>query len=141
MMDVEKNGTGEANSRWVMGLLISASIIALGIIASVLLRESGGPVVAALTVAVACNLVGALVMELFGQRDGAVLGSMSLLMWLGMLPLLWVPDKAAWIRENPLTFGVIILLAGYTRQKYRLNWPLYAAAIILGAAHILISFI
>jgi len=141
LMNMDKNKTGEVSPRWVMGLLISASIVALGMIASIVLREASGLEAAALVVVVVCNLSGALVMELSSQRDGAVLGSMGLLMLMGTLPLLWVPDKIAWIRENPLTLGVIILLAGYMRQKIQKNWPLYTVAIILGAAHILISFI
>lgn len=141
LMAAKQNSHGGTNPRWVMGLLISASIIAVGMIASIVVRESGGPAIIALIVAVAFNLAGALIMDLFGQRDGAVLGAMGLLMLLGALPLLWVPDRTAWIRENPLTLGIIILLAGYMRQRYNKTWPLLAVAIILGAAHILISFI
>jgi hypothetical protein len=140
MMDTEKNTAGSANPRWVRGLIISAIIIALGVIASVLLREAGRPAMVALIVAVAFNLAGALVMEYYSRRDGVVLGSMALLMLLGALPLLWVADKTAWMRENPLTFGFIIVLAGYMRLNYNRNWPVYVVAIILGAAHVLISF-
>jgi hypothetical protein len=138
MNDEVQNGS---SPRWGMGILISAAIVAVGLLASVALREAGGPVMLALAAAVVFNLAGALVMDLFGRRDGAVLGAMALLMFLGALPLLWVPDREAWVRENPLTLGVVILLAGYTRQRYDKTWPLIAAAVILGAAHILISFI
>ncbi len=138
MVDSSKSHDG-VNPRWVIGLLVSASIIALGVIGSVVVRQAGGPVAAALVVAIGTNLAGALVFDLFSRRDGAVLGAMGLLMLLGTLPLLWVPDQAAWMRENPMTFGVVILLAGYVRQRYSRNWPLFAVGLILGAAHILIS--
>lgn len=136
----EDHSHAEINPRWVTGLLISAGLVAIGLIASIALREAGGPIFLALIIAVAFNLVGALVMDLFSQRDGAVLGAMGLLMVLGALPLLWVADQAAWIRENPLTLGFILILAGFLRQKYNRTWPLFAVAAILGAAHILISF-
>jgi hypothetical protein len=66
---------------------------------------------------------------------------MTVLMSLGALPLLWVSDPAAWIRENPLTLGAILLLAGFLRQRYVKTWPLYAVALVLGGAHLLISLI
>lgn len=141
IMAAKQGSQAETNPRWVMGLLISASIIAVGVIASVVIRETGGSVVVAFIIAIAFNLAGALTMDLFGQRDGAVLGAMGLLMLLGALPLLWVSDQTAWIKENPLTLGIIILLAGYMRQRYQKTWPLLAVAIILGAAHILVSFV
>ena len=140
MMDNSNTEAG-TDPRSVMGLLISASIVAVGVIVSLVLRETGGPVVVALIAAIVFNLLGALVMDIFTQRDGAILGAMTLLMLFGSLPLLWVPEKTAWIRENPLTLGAIIILTGYLRQKFLVRWPLIAIAIILGAAHILISFI
>jgi hypothetical protein len=138
---VNHDSQNRASPRSAMGMLVSAVLMALGLLASVALREAGGPVMLALAVAVVCNLAGALVMDLSGRRDGAVLGAMALLMALGALPLLWVPDQEAWVRENPLTLGVVILLSGYVYQQYNVRWPLYAVAAILGAAHILISFI
>ena len=94
----------------------------------------------ALGAAVIFNLVGALVMDLLSQGKGIVLVAMVLTMLLSLLPLLWVPDPTAWIRENPLSLGVIILIAAYMRQRYKGNWPLLAVAVILGVAQILISF-
>lgn len=131
----------ESNPLSVRGLLISASITAVGLILSVVIRETGIPVRFALAAAVLFSLIGALVMDLFSQRDWMVTGAMGILMLLGSLPLLWVTVKTAWIRENPLTFGVLILIAGYFRPKFKTSWPIFAIALILGAAHILISFI
>lgn len=138
-MSPNENADLGPNPKWVLGLWVAASIIALGVIASLVLRETGGSVVLALIAVVACNLIGALVMDLFSNRDGAVLGSMSLLMLLSMLPLLWVPDQTAWILQNPLTFGIVLILVGYLHSKIRQNWPLFAVAAVLGCTHILIS--
>jgi len=140
-MDADRNSQTGANARWALGLIISAVILAAGIFTSVFLRESGAPTILALGVVVVFNLAGALVFDLFSLRDGAVLGAMGLMMLLSALPLLWVPDQAAWMRENPLTYGVIILISASIRYRYRLTWPMYAVALILGAAHILASLI
>ena len=138
-MSPNENANLGSNPNWALGLWVSASIIAVGVIASLVLRETGGSVIVALIAAIACNLIAALVMDLFSNRDGAVLGSMSLLMLLSMLPLLWVPDQTTWIRANPLTFGIVLILAGYLRWKMRRNWLLFVVAAVLGGAHILIS--
>ncbi len=140
-MNIDRKPREVIQPRWVIGLLISAGIIALGMIASVALREAGMQARSAWFVVVGANLLGALVFDLSSRRDGWMLGAMAVLMLLASLPLLWVPDEEAWIRENPLTFGGILLLAGYLRQKYLKTWPLVAVALILGSVHILISFL
>lgn len=141
LMDADRNSQMGTHPRWALSLIISAVILAAGIFTSIALRESGAPVILALAAVVVFNLAGALVFDLFTMRDGAVLGAMGLMMLLSALPLLWVPDQAAWIRENPLTYGVMILISASIRYKYRLVWPMYAVGLILGAAHILASFI
>lgn len=140
-MDSTTNTQDETGRRWRLGLLVSAVLIAIGIIASALLREAGRPPALALIVMVVFNLAGALVMDLYGRRDGAVLAAMGLLMLLSSLPLLWVGDRAAWMRENPLTLGFTVILAAYVLPGSKRSWPLFAVAAILGAAHILASLI
>lgn len=140
-MDTNQPPNSPANPRWGAGLIISAAVVALSVVASLLIRESGGSSWLALLAAVGGNLLGALLMDLFGLRDGSTLGAMSFMLLLCMLPALWVPDPDAWMRENPLTFGVVVLLAAFMRYRLRGVWHLYAVAAILGAAHILISVV
>jgi hypothetical protein len=130
-----------ASARLGKGFWISLALVFTGIVSSLVIRETGGSAAAALIVAAVFNLAGALVMDLYGQRDGVVFGSMVLLVGLMMLPLLWVPDKTAWIRENPLTLGAILIIAASMRHLYQQKWPLFVVAGILGGAHLLISFL
>ena len=136
-----KNSTNRIEPGRVMGLLVGAVLIALGLLASVVIREAGGSPVTASMVAVALSLAGAVVMEFTGDRSGAVLGAMIVMLAGYLLPLLWVADADTWLRENPLVGSVIILIAASYRSRYQSNWPLYAAAVIMGGANILISLL
>lgn len=124
-----------------IGLLIGAVLIALGGLVSIVIREAGVSPFGAAAVAVVLNLAGAVVVELLGDRNGSVIGSMSLMIAGYLLPLLWVAGSETWLRENPVNGGILILIAASLRSRFRSDWPLYAVAIIMGGVHILISFL
>jgi hypothetical protein len=136
----ETNSQNRTSARQTIGLLVGAVLIALGLLLSVFIREAGGPALLGAAVSAAFNLLGGIVLELTGRRDGAVMGSMVLLIGLSFLPLFWVADPETWIRENPLLGGILILIASSIRSRYRSAWPLFAVALLMGAVHILISF-
>ena len=121
--------------------MLGAVLIALGLVASVVIRETGGSVTTAAIVAIFMTLAAAGVVEWTGDRSGVVLGAMIVMLAGYLLPLLWVADAGAWLRENPLIGGIILLIAAFFRSRYQANWPLYVVAVILGGAHLLISLI
>jgi hypothetical protein len=137
----KSNSNSGADPRSTMGLLVGAVLIALGLLASVVIREAGGSPTGAAAVAVAFNLAGAIVMELMGDRSGAILGSMCVMFAGYLLPLFWVSDPDAWLRENPVNSGILILIAASLRSRFKSNWPIYVVAILIGGVHILISFL
>jgi len=137
----KSNSNSGADPRSTMGLLVGAVLIALGSLASIVIREAGGSPTGAAAVAVAFNLAGAIVMELMGDRSGAILGSMCVMFSGYLLPLFWVSDADAWLRENPVNGGILILIAASLRGRFKSNWPIYVVAILIGGVHILISFL
>lgn len=127
--------------RETMGFLVGAVLIALGLLLSVVIREAGGSPLAGAVAAAAFNLLGAIVLELSGNRSGAVFGAMVLVIVLSLLPLAWVADAESWLRENPLLGGILILTTSSMRSRLKSGWPLYAVALIMGGAQILISLV
>jgi hypothetical protein len=134
-----KNGTAIRPAS-VFGLLFAAVIIAGGLLAKVFILEFGGTVAQATAVAITLNLAGALIMERAMRTGGYIVAGVALLITTNLLPLLWVSDGQAWLRENPINGFIIILVAAWTSQG-RPRWPILAAAAILGAAQIVVSFI
>lgn len=139
-MNKSNSNTG-TDPRQTMGLLVGAVLVALGPLSSVVIRESGGSPTGAAAVAVGFNLAGAIVLEVMGDRSGAVIGSMCLMLAGYILPLFWVPDAGTWLRENPVNGGILILIAASLRSRFQSNWPLYVVAVLIGGVHILISFL
>lgn len=137
----KSNSNTGTDPRQTMGLLVGAVLVALGPLFSVVIRESGGSPTGAAAVAVGFNLAGAIVLEVMGDRSGAVIGSMCLMLAGYILPLFWVPDAGTWLRENPVNGGILILIAASLRSRFQSNWPLYVVAVLIGGVHILISFL
>ena len=121
------------------GLPLALGLVLAGIIISLAIRALSGPVIAAFVVMAAANIAAAIVAG--RGNDFALAAAMILLMALMALPLVWVADRAAWMRENPLTMGFILILAAQLRPMYRSRWPLFAVALILGLAHVLVSLL
>jgi hypothetical protein len=124
----------------VTGLLFAAVVIAGGLIAKIVILEMGGTMALATGLAVTLNVSAAFIMERAIRGRGLVLLSVSLLIAASLLPLLWVTDADAWLRENPINAFIVILAAAWSTQG-RPRWPILAVAGILGAAQIAISFI
>ena len=80
-------------------------------------------------------------MEAVTRTGGAVFGAVCILILAALLPLFWVPDSSAWLRENPINAGIIVIAASYIYQRIKKRWVLFATALILGAAQIGVSFI
>lgn len=125
----------------LMGMLLASVLIAGGLLGKVLIFEFGGSTALALTVLIGAHLAaGLLIDRLVGARGAAFL-IMAGLVAATLLPLLWVPDGRAWLRENPLVGGIfVVILAGWYGTS-RPRWPMLVAAGILAAAQILVSFI
>lgn len=140
LMKKDRSANG-IEPRSTMGLLLGAVLIAFGLLASVVIRQVGGSALIGTMVAVILTLAAAVVMEFSGDRSGVVLGAMSVMLAGYLLPLLWVPDAEAWLRENPVIGGIIILIASVYRTQSNKAWPIYAAAAIFAAAQILVSLI
>lgn len=125
----------------VMSVLLASVLIAGSLIGKSVIFEFGGSTSLALAVLLAAHLAGGLIIDrAIGARGTAFL-LMAGLIAATLLPLLWVADGRAWLRENPLIGGVfVVILAGWY-QTGRVRWPLYVAAGILAAGQILVSFI
>ena len=121
------------------GILSALGLALIGIVASIWIRQSGGAALVAFLLVVIFNLAGALVLDISKRSLPKVTGAMLLLVALMALPLLWVPDGPAYVRENPLTFGAFLLIVGYLPNLSRRTWVLYLMALILGLLHIGIS--
>jgi hypothetical protein len=132
--------TGQAFSpSAVMGFLFAAVVIAGGLLAKVFILEFGGTIFLATGVAITLNLASALIMERAISGRGIVLFGVGLVITATLLPLLWVADSEAWLRENPVNGFIVILVAAWSMQG-RPRWPILAVAGFLGAAQIAVSF-
>jgi hypothetical protein len=115
--------------------------VAGGLIGKSVIFELGGSTTLALAVLFGTHLAAGLIIDRAMNARGTVFLLMVGLIAATLLPLLWVADGRAWLRENPVIGGVfVILLAGWT-QTGRSRWPMYVVAAILAAAQILVSFI
>jgi hypothetical protein len=121
-------------------LVAAALVIAFGLLARIAILEMGGSVYLATGVALATNVVAALIMEAALHTGGLVLLGAGLVIGAVLLPLLWVADPQAWLRENPV-YAFIVLLTGAWSSQGRPRWPILAVAAILAAAQLLVAFI
>lgn len=133
------NSLNKPTMRQSWGILISLALALIGGIASIAIRETGGSPMLAFVLMVFFNLAGAVVLDAANRSKGRVTGAMVLLLALIALPLLWVDDRSAYMRANPLTFGAMVLIAGYLPNLNRRRWALYLLALILGLFHVVIS--
>jgi len=140
LVNANSNSASRFDPAVVRGMLVAVVIIALGLLAKVVILESGGSVTLATGVALATNVIGALIMEAALRTGGLVLLGVGLVIGAVLLPLLWVSDAQAWLRENPINAFIVILTAAWSSQG-RPRWPILAVAAILAAAQILVAFI
>jgi hypothetical protein len=124
----------------VPGILWASLLIAAGLLGKVAIFELGGPPSLALGVQIGSSVAAALIMEAVTKSSGVVVLSMGLLCAAVLLPLLWVPDAAAWLRENPINTSILVILAAWI-GKGRFRWSLLAGASVLAAAQVIVSFI
>jgi hypothetical protein len=129
------------DTRWGLAVLAAAVLIAGGVLAKAIIIGMGGSIFTAAIIAIALNLIGAGIVEAITRTGGAVFGAVCILILAALLPLLWVPDSAAWLRENPVNTAIIIFAASYIYQRSKKRWVLFATALILGIAQIGVSFI
>lgn len=134
-----KEGMEKPTLKQSYGVLIALALVLIGIIANIVVRQTGGSALVAFLLVVFFNLAGAVVLDLSTRSLGRVTGAMALLVGLMALPLLWVPDGEEYLRQNPLTFGAMLLIAGYLPNLSRRIWVLYLLAFVLGLMHIVIS--
>jgi hypothetical protein len=138
------NATPEHTSRFSpaagRGLLAAAIVIALGLIAKIAILETGGSVYLATIIALVANVLAALIMEATVRTGGLVLLGAGLVIGTVLLPLLWVGDPQAWLRENPIYVFIVVLTAAWSTQG-RPRWPILAVAAILSAAQLVTAFI
>ena len=134
-----KETLGKPTMRQSWGVLIALALVLIGIISNMVVRQTGGAALVAFLLVVFFNLAGAVVLDLSRRSLGRITGAMALLVGLMALPLLWVPDGEAYLRQNPLTFGAMLLIAGYLPNFSRRIWVLYLLAFVLGLMHIVIS--
>jgi hypothetical protein len=136
----KQTGRLNANVGRPLGIIVASVLIAGSLIGKVLIFEFGGSTALALAVLLTGHLIGGLVIDRMLNARGTAFMLMALLTCATLLPMLWVGDPRAWLRENPLVGGVfIILLAGYYQPGRTLR-PLYLVAGILAAAQIAVSF-
>jgi hypothetical protein len=134
--------TGEkAASRQAIAITGGVTLIVIGAVVKILIVETGGSVYAGTAVLLVMNLLAAVLVEILTPMGGAVIGSTVIVILSVLLPLLWVEDGAAWLRENPINVGFLIILASYVVRKKASAWVLYVIALILAAVQIGISFI
>jgi hypothetical protein len=127
--------------RWGLAVLAAAVLIAGGVLAKAIIIGMGGSIYTATIIAIALNLIGAGIVEAITHAGGAVFGSVCILILAALLPLLWVPDSAAWLQENPINAAIIVFAVSYISQRSKKRWVLFATALILGIAQIGVSFI
>lgn len=135
---VEKFGVPPS---WGIWLIVSAAILAAGLLAKVLMSETGQSIFLATAVLITANLVAAIIMEVVTRSGGAILGAMLTLVASVLVPLLWVDDASGWLRENPVSGGIIILIASIWIARGRSRWYLFLVALVLAAAQIGVSFL
>ncbi len=135
---VEKFGVPPS---WGIWLIVSAAILAAGLLAKALMSETGQSIFLATAVLITANLVAAIIMEAVTRSGGAILGAMLTLVASVLVPLLWVDDAAGWLRENPVSGGIIILVASIWIARGRSRWYLFLVALVLAAAQVAVSFL
>jgi hypothetical protein len=135
------NEANRQSAARVIGLLVASVLIAGSLIAKSVIFEFGGSTALALGVLLAAHLAAGLLIDwLMGTRGLAFL-LMTGLIAATLLPLLWVPDGRAWLRENPLIGGIFVVIFAGWYHTGRPRWPLYVVAAILAVSQILVSFI
>jgi hypothetical protein len=135
--------TGRLNSGSTRGagVIVASLLVAVGLIGKSLIYQFGGSPVLAMAVMFSTQVVASLIIDVLLEARGTAFMLMALLIGAALLPLLWVPDGAVWLRENPLLGGVfVVVLAGWY-QTGRARWPMFAVAGILAVAQVLVSFI
>ena len=135
---VEKFGVPPS---WGIWLIVSAVILAAGLLTKVLMSETGQSIFLATAVLITANLAAAIIMEVVTRSGGAILGAMLTLIASVLVPLLWVDDASGWLRENPINGGIIILIASFWIARGKSRWYLFLVALVLAAAQIGVSFL
>ena len=139
IMETNAKSGGAFTNASARGLLLASLVIAGGLLAKIAITEFlGGSIALATGIAVALNLAAAVIMERAVRSGGIVLLGMTLLVGATLLPVLWVADPEAWLRENPVNGFIVILVSAWNARQLR--WPILAASSIMGAALIAISF-
>ena len=123
-----------------MSFLLSAVLIALGLLGGAVLRANGGPPVVAALVAAGANLLAAVVVDLAAGAGGFVLAMMGVYVASIFAPLMWVTDSAQYLRQNPVA-GMFILIAAFYLAPRRRRWPLVVVTAIMAGAQLLASLL
>jgi hypothetical protein len=130
----------EIDPRWGLWFIISALIVAAGMIANVALKETGGSLLLGAGLLIAANLAAAVVMELALRTKGVIVGSAVILILGHLIPILWEPDAGQWLRENPVNVVMLLILGMWIKPR-RCWWVMPLVALILGAIQIAVSFL
>lgn len=136
-------GQAKVDPSVTYSLLASAAIMAFGVLAKPLIIASGGTIWMATTALIGANLTAAAIMEIFAHTRGKAIIPMAMLAASAILPLLWVKDIEGWLRGNPISVSIIIVITAYwyATGRERPVWPVYLVGTLLAAAQIALSFL
>jgi hypothetical protein len=137
----KRQTNGRLSPAATMGMLAGCALIALGLLGSVIVRETGGPLAAAVGLSVIAHVAAAAIMDYVLGSRGLVLGLIGLILAGTFLPAAWVGDAAAHLREDPILGAPLIIAAAVWYRADRPRWPLWLAAGILASGPILASLI
>jgi hypothetical protein len=139
LMD-KQTGRLNVNAARTASIVVAGLLIAGSLIGRMLIFEFGGSPLLAVALLIGAHLVAGLIIDRMMAARGTAFLLMALIIGSTFVPLLWVPDGAAWLRENPPLGGIfVVILAG--AQPGRARWPHYVAVGILAVAQIAVSFL
>jgi hypothetical protein len=124
-----------------IALIVGAILVAASTLGKSAVLDRSGPVWLAIAMMLAANLIAALLIELTFERKGALLLAIGIAAAGILLPLFWVANPAEWVRENPLSTSVVLLIAAMYQERPHGRQALLGVAFLLAVAHIGISFL
>ncbi len=131
--------TASTQPKFGWNYLLAVLLTALGILANAIFFRWLGSIWLGTSFLILAHLAAAILIESTTQSKGATLTAMLILLGSILLPLLWTPDAARWLRENPLNTGFLIIISGAWLKMPQRRWAPLIVAGILAAAHIAIS--
>ena len=104
-------------SGWTAWNVISACIIAGGLLAKSLILSLGGTEFLAVVVSVAANIFAAFILERESRTGGAILTGAILICASHILSTVWYPNCSYWVRESPILGGFCILFVAWAAYE------------------------